>query len=719
MESTSKGTVKKKSLFRPFGNLSIRSKLMLAFMVMIALILVVSGITFISQRLAKKTINDLVEVQSKIARLSLETENTLSVMQRLEKSFMLNYQKIGVQEAKKEYVGPFDTEGGIAYQQLYKIKGLATSQQERDAAQSAIVAIAQYQNAFIGTVNIIELRVDKEFGELGKLQSSISALDKSIGTLNSVALRDAFFRMKSAIQNYLIASGKKTAAAVVSQQKDLAAAIAGANLPEAVRNKLSNETGEFGKWFTEVTKTDEVISARIDAYQAAIQKANPIIATFLKSATANEAAATAKMENTTRLVSLVVLGVGVFTILLSLFIAFGLSRGLTRQLNHISNLISEISTGNFDARAEVVSNDEIGDMAATLNAMLDNITLLIQSQSERDAIQESIMKLLEEISALTDGDLTARAEVTEDMTGAIADSFNAMTEQFSDIIQKVKAATASVDDTSEDVSRLTMTLANKNIEQAKKVTDAIDAINTMAESIRKVSSNAQQSADVSERSRMNAREGAEAVQKTNAAMNEIREQINETARSIKRLGESSMEIGNVIQIIDDIADRTSILALNASIQAAMAGDAGHGFAVVADEVQRLAESSSNSTKQIEALIKNIQTEIKNVTSRMDESISTVVKGSQLADGAHQKLHEIELVSNQLADLIEAITAATTEQVRVSEEISSTMQEVGEVSKESSLSSQETATSMDTLSKTARDLRAAVEIFKVAEVAQVN
>lgn len=324
------------------------------------------------------------------------------------------------------------------------------------------------------------------------------------------------------------------------------------------------------------------------------------------------------------------------------------------------------------------------------------------------------MKLLEEISALTEGDLTARAEVTEDMTGAIADSFNAMSDQLSDIIRKVKDATASVDVTSEDVAKQTIRLANKNIEQSRKVASAIKSIDVMVESIRKVSENAAQSAGVSEISRQSAREGAEAVQKTNLAMNEIREQINETARSIKRLGESSMEIGNVIQIINDIADRTSILALNASIQAAMAGDAGHGFAVVADEVQRLAESSGNSTKQIEALIKNIQTEIKNVSSRMDESIGKVVQGSQLADGAHAKLQQIEQVSNQLADLIQAITTASSEQVQVSETISTTMQEIGEVSQESSRSSQETATSMDMLSRTARDLRAAVETFKVPE-----
>lgn len=690
---------------------------MLAFMLMIALTLAVGAITLVSQKFADKTVDDLVQVHGKIARLSLQTEKTLRVMQSMEKDFLLKYQKTGIQEAKERYLVPFTEYGGQAYQALYQIQQLTKSQGDIDAAQTAMDSINEYLSAFIGTVNILELRADKEFGELTKLQESIVALQTSVDSFDSVVLRNGFYQLNSALKDYLILPSRQTMQEVNAKRDSFQEMLTVSMLPASVNTQTRSQMEEFGKWFTEVANTDEIIVSRISAYEAAAQKAEPVIASFLNNSTANETLATQQMEKSTGFVQQLVLGVSAAAILLGLFIAIRLSRSLTVQVGHIMNLLGEIGVGNFNARTKVVSKDELGSMALTLNSMLDNITVLIQSQAERDAIQESIMKLLEEISALTEGDLTARAEVTEDMTGAIADSFNAMTDQLSDIIRKVKEATASVDITSEDVARLTISLANKNIEQSRKVNNAIKAIDTMAQSIRNVSENAQQSAGVSEMSRLNAREGAEAVRKTNLAMNEIREQINETARSIKRLGESSMEIGNVIQIINDIADRTSILALNASIQAAMAGDAGHGFAVVADEVQRLAESSGNSTKQIEVLVKNIQTEIKNVSSRMDESIGKVVQGSQLADGAHTKLQEIEQVSNQLADLIESITSAAADQVRVSETISTTMQEIGEVSQESSRSSQETATSMDMLSRTARDLRSAVEMFKVEEAPQ--
>ena len=698
--------------------LNIRGKLMLAFMVMITLTLAVIIIATLSQRFAKKTIDELVLVHGKIARLSLDTDKTLKIMYGLEKDLLLNFNKIGIQKAKSQYLNTFIAAGGEAYQKLYDIQQTMPNVKEKAAAQDAMNAINNYLAAFISTVNILELRVDPEFGELTKLQQTVTNLRKSMTTIDLPKVQIHFQNLLFQMQDYILLPDKQAGDKVLAEAKTLFDDIKASNESQAVQNSLSNQIGEFTKWFTEMVKTDETIKNRIAAYQEAVKQADPVIQSFLKNAVTNEAQAVGRMEQTAGLVQKIVIGVGLAAVLIGLLIAFGLAKGLTRQINHIMDLLGAMGMGDFSARTEVVSNDELGEMATALNAMLDNITVLIQSQEERDAIQESIMKLLVEISGLTQGDLTSRAEVTEDMTGAIADSFNTMAEQFGDIVRQVKTATLSVDETASDVSGLTVDLATKSIDQTKQVNTAIQAIHDIAESIRQVSQNAARSADVSMASRTNAREGAEAVKKTNLAMDEIREQINETARSIKRLGESSMEIGNVVEIINNIADRTSILALNASIQAAMAGDAGHGFAVVAEEVQRLAESSSNSTKQIDTLVKSIQSEIKDVSNRMDESISKVVQGSQLADGAYGKLQEIETVSNQLADLIESITQAAAQQVQMSENVVESMVAVGGVSSETSSTSQETASLMHTLSKTARNLREAVEMFKVEIVQPV-
>ncbi|MGD9007079.1 MAG: methyl-accepting chemotaxis protein [Desulfobacteraceae bacterium] len=394
--------------------------------------------------------------------------------------------------------------------------------------------------------------------------------------------------------------------------------------------------------------------------------------------------------------------------------AFVLSGGLTRQIHHIMEVLNDIGVGDFTARCRVVSRDELGLLAESLNAMLDNTLDFIQSSDERDKLQGSIMKLLTDISALTEGDLTIRAEVTEDMTGAIADSFNTMAEQLSRLVSNVKKSTLEVSSTSRTVSESTIKLARTNDEHAKRINGMIKAIEQMSLSIQLVSEHASQSAEVSEQAKQNALSGADAVRQTNKAMNAIRERVQEAARAIKRLGESSQEIGNIVQIINDIADRTSILALNASIQAAMAGDAGRGFAVVAEEVQRLAEQSANSTKQIETLVKTIQGEINEAGTRMEDSIQRVVDGTQLANGAHGKLEDIETVSTQLAELVQAISMAAKEQALSSENISTTMKKVGQVSKQASLQGRQTALSITNLAKTSEQLRESVEAFTLAE-----
>ncbi len=397
-------------------------------------------------------------------------------------------------------------------------------------------------------------------------------------------------------------------------------------------------------------------------------------------------------------------------------VALALAGGLTTQVRKIMDLFGNIGMGDFEARAEVTSKDELGTMAESLNAMLDNTLVLIQSREEHDAIQTSILKLLEEISGLAEGDLTRRAEVTAEMTGAIADSFNAMAEQLSNVVQNVKRTTGEVTATSRKVNLSTEQLAKTSKMQTNQISRAIAAITEMAVSIQQVANNAVQSAAVSEQSTVNAKEGAVAVQSTNKAMEAIRENAQETARAIKRLGESSQEIGNIVQLINDIADRTSILALNASIQAAMAGDAGRGFAVVAEEVQRLAERSTKATKQIDTLIKNIQGEINEAGTSMEESIKRVVEGSNLANNAHNKLQEIETVSTQLAELIQSISMAATQQAKASDSITKTMQEVGKVSVQNSAASRQTAVAIKRLSETSRQLATSVEVFKLDEAA---
>jgi len=329
-------------------------------------------------------------------------------------------------------------------------------------------------------------------------------------------------------------------------------------------------------------------------------------------------------------------------------------------------------------------------------------------KSERN--QTAIMRLLDEIENLADGDLRVAASVTEDFTGAIADSINYSIDQLRDLVATINLTAEQVASAVEDTQTTAMQLAAASEHQALQIAAASTAINNMALSIDQVSANASESSAVAERSVAIANKGNEVVHNTINGMDNIREQIQDTSKRIKRLGESSQEIGDIVSLIDDIADQTNILALNAAIQASMAGDAGRGFAVVADEVQRLAERSSSATKQIETLVRAIQNDTNEAVISMEQTTSEVVRGARLAQDAGVALEEIEGVSKTLAALIESITNAAQQQASSAGQISQTMAVIQQTTTQTTSGTTATAESIGNLAKMASEMRRSVSGF---------
>lgn len=389
-----------------------------------------------------------------------------------------------------------------------------------------------------------------------------------------------------------------------------------------------------------------------------------------------------------------------------------ISRGINRQVRAIRDTLTQVGVGNLTARAKVISADELGSTAHGLNGMLDNIRGLMQSQEERDEIQASIMKLLNEVSSVADGDLTASAEVGADITGAIADSFNLMISELRRIIEDVQSTTAAVSRTAEEVQGATARLAQGSSGQATQITETSTVLEGLTNSIQQVAERAVAASGVAQQALDRARQGAQSVTETIEGMNGIRTQVQETAKRIKRLGESSQEIGDIVQVIGDIADRTSILALNASIQAAAAGDAGRGFMVVAEEIERLAERAAASSKNIETLVKTIQSETNEAVSAMEGTTREVVGGSTLAVSAGRSLSEIEEVSRRLATIIDGISSDARSQAQGSQEVARTMERISLISTNTAAGSLETAQSIRNLSEQANRLRTSLERFKL-------
>ena len=336
-----------------------------------------------------------------------------------------------------------------------------------------------------------------------------------------------------------------------------------------------------------------------------------------------------------------------------------------------------------------------------------------EAKRTNDQNQAAILRLMNELQVVADGDLTVQVTVSEDITGAIADSVNYTVEELRSLVARINTTAGSVNDASSKAQQISTGLMAASEQQSREIRETGESILNLADSIHRVSGSASESAKVARQSLNAAREGADAVTNAITGMNDIREQIQDTSKRIKRLGESSQEIGEIVELISDITEQTNVLALNAAIQAASAGEAGRGFTVVAEEVQRLAERSAEATKQISALIRTIQADTQDAVSAMERSTQGVVEGARLSDAAGQALGEIGTVSNQLAELIESISVTTNREAASAGTVAQSIQRILLVTEQTSEGTEQTAESIGQLSELAQDLRNSVTRFKVA------
>ncbi|MGH8533022.1 MAG: methyl-accepting chemotaxis protein [Gammaproteobacteria bacterium] len=331
---------------------------------------------------------------------------------------------------------------------------------------------------------------------------------------------------------------------------------------------------------------------------------------------------------------------------------------------------------------------------------------------ENKRSQQAILLLMNELGEVASGNLAARATVSAEITGAIADSINVTIEALRDLVQGIDKASAQVKVSTERGRAIANVLAVSTIDQSEQIKQTAASVQTMAQSITEVSENASRCADVAMLSLNAANGGAEAVRSTIANMDEIRAQIQETAKRIKRLGESSQEIGDIVSLIENITEQTNVLALNAAIQAAAAGEAGRGFTIVAEEVQRLAERSTKATKEIAARVKSIQVDTADTVVAMEQSTHQVVEGTKLSVAVNQALLDIQNVTPRLANLVQSISVATQKQTEIAEQVSFGMTQILEVTDKTTAGAAQIVTSAIKLGDTARTLRGSVARFRL-------
>ena len=337
-----------------------------------------------------------------------------------------------------------------------------------------------------------------------------------------------------------------------------------------------------------------------------------------------------------------------------------------------------------------------------------NISAEAEFRAKRD--QDAILRLMDELAEFSNGDLTVEAQVTEDFTGAIADSVNYAIESMRELVGTINHTASQVSDASVNSRHIAEQMLSSSNEQADRIHNITQIIDDMVSSLERVATSTNDSAEIARNSVAIAREGASRVRDTIGGMNNIRENIQETSKRIKRLGESSQEIGNIVEIIKGIADQTNILALNAAIQATSAGEAGRGFAVVADEVQRLAERSSNATKRIEALVKTIQSDTHEAVASMEKSTREVVSGANIAEEAGTALSRIEEVSTSLASLIERVSDSARKVSSMAVGVSQDMGGINQMATKTTENVIKTSDAIENLSVLSREVKNSVSGF---------
>ena len=390
-----------------------------------------------------------------------------------------------------------------------------------------------------------------------------------------------------------------------------------------------------------------------------------------------------------------------------------LYNSIARPIQHLTNVVDELSSGNQDVRSRLVGKDELTQLGDTLNRMVDERTALENKVAEdNEAINNSVFSLLEAVSDLSDRDLTVRAAVTEDATGPLADAINQLAEDTTEVLDKVKTISLSVESASESVNERSQTVNKLAAEEQAEAQETASQIERIRRRLDSIAQSAIETNEIAEQTSGTTQNAYESVSRSMSSMGEIRNTVQDTGKRIKRLGERSQEINYITDIINGIAERTTVLALNANMQAMAAGDAGKGFSVIADEIQRLAESSRESTEQISTLVKNIQQETKSTIATMDHTIEQVVEGSTLAEEATTQMQRTLDANNRLTASVNDIASASQEQKEMGETLQDRAKRIVETTdatgQEMSLLAQLTGD----MSDYAKQLVESVNVFKL-------
>ncbi|MGH9670212.1 MAG: methyl-accepting chemotaxis protein [Terriglobales bacterium] len=406
------------------------------------------------------------------------------------------------------------------------------------------------------------------------------------------------------------------------------------------------------------------------------------------------------------------LGAGAAVLLVSLALFLVLGNKVLKPVKELTDFSEKLASGDYRARAEVDSADDFGLIAENFNRSAEKVSKAVVNQEAQETLQRSVTEFLTITSQIARGDLTLRGKVTSDALGNVVDSVNYMLDNFTKVLERVRNAAIDVSSSANQILVSSEQMSSGATQQDQEITNTSSAVEELTVSMKQVSNNAEASAEAARRALDAAEQGNRAVRDTLEGMQRIRASVQATAKKIKSLGDRSLEISEIINVINDITEQTNLLALNAAIEAARAGEAGRGFAVVADEVRKLAEHSRTATKDIAALIKAIQAETNEAVVVMEEGTKEVDVGARLADQAGKALEAISSVVRQSAELVQEISLASKQQVRGTEGVANAMQIISNITRQTSQGARQTARTVEQMVKLSEQLNEGLSQFRI-------
>ena len=485
----------------------------------------------------------------------------------------------------------------------------------------------------------------------------------------------------------------------------LSSSFEGNAIPEALKNINMLKPGEpFGTKPATIALRDNVVEV--------IDIASPIAGGTL--GTVHVGLNMTLIKSNIRNILMYIMGVGAGALIILSAVTMILSAIIINPVKDLMRVAESLGRGDLSKKATVKTGDELGQLGDTLNQTIDRLQGLIQTASDRDKMQHQVMDLLSVVSTAAEGDLTVKAEVTADALGSVADAFNLMITGLMTLVTQANNVAVEIQRSTSEILHSAERMRLGAEQQASQIRNASEAVNTMSHTTQQMAENAEAATQTSIKATQAAVKGGASVAETVKGMQRIRATVQSTGKKIKGLGERSLEIGAIIEVINEIATQTNLLALNAAIEAARAGEQGRGFAVVADEVRKLAERAARATKDITGLIKGIQVETSEAVTVMEEGTREVEEGTKLADQAGAALREIEQIVKQSANLMTDITRAAGDQVKSTESVVHTMNNISQLTRETTHGVQETVATINSLADLTKRLTDAIGRFKIGK-----